>query len=92
MSGSSSLSSVSDDPTKSMMEDEDVNQGLADNFDDSLCGLGTDIASVSCSNLKIYRTVNHGFLYYTRTDFMPFAESQKRPKFIRCSCIQFTAH
>ena len=27
-----------------------------------------------------------GFLCYTRTDFMPFADSQKRPKFIRYSC------
>ena len=34
----------------------------------------------------------HGFQYYTRTDFMPFAVAQKRSKFIRYSCIQFTAH
>ena len=27
--------------------------------------------------------MTHGFLYYTRTDFMPFADSQKRPTFIR---------
>ena len=32
-----------------------------------------------------------GFLYYTQTDFMPFTDSQKRPKFIWYSCIQFTA-
>ncbi|XP_018023771.1 uncharacterized protein LOC108679623 isoform X2 [Hyalella azteca] len=36
----------SQDPCKSpMMEDEDINQGLADNFEDSLCGLGTDVSS-----------------------------------------------
>ena len=31
--------------------------------------------------------LNREFLYYTRTDFMPLADSQKRPKFIRYSCI-----
>ena len=35
---------------------------------------------------------NHGFLYYTRTDFMPLADSQKKAKFIQYTCIQFTAH
>ena len=35
----------------------------------------------------------HGFLYYTRTDFMPLADSQKKcPNFIRYSCIQYTAN
>ncbi|KAF2351864.1 CP2 transcription factor, partial [Trinorchestia longiramus] len=38
--------SAPQDPNKSpMMEDEDINQGLADNFEDSLCGLGTDVSS-----------------------------------------------
>ena len=34
----------------------------------------------------------HGFLYYTRTDFMPLADSQKKAKIYSYSCIQFTAH
>ena len=32
----------------------------------------------------------HEFLYYTRTDFIHFSGAQKRSKFIRYSCIQFT--
>ena len=36
--------------------------------------------------------LRHGFLYYTRTDFMPLADSQKKDKFIQYSCIQFTVH
>ena len=40
---------------------------------------------------RVAITGSHGFLHFTRTDFMPFADSQKKAKFIRYSCIQFTA-
>ena len=38
------------------------------------------ISLVSSNNLESMDHVRHGFLYYTRTDFMPFADSQKRAK------------
>ena len=45
--------------------------------------------NIKLFNPKISRIMD--FLYYTKTDFMVFADSQQRPKFIRYFCIHFKA-
>ena len=47
--------------------------------------------SLQSSLRQIQWCILLGFLYFTGTDFMPCADSQKRSEFIRYSCIQITA-
>ena len=55
-----------------------------------LCALSRQPVRDRRQNLRSIHNIDHRFLYYARSDFMPFADSQRRPKFIRYSCIQFT--